>query len=68
MRDAGRCPVIFIDPAPALERDGVTEGAAFDFTLKRINPKINDPQVCLNWEVVDFTVPATRDPHLPRLE
>ncbi len=53
VRDDGKCPVISIEPDPALERNGVTEGGAFDFTLKRINPKINDRKVRLNWEVVD---------------
>ena len=53
VRDDGKCPVISIDPDPALERDGVTEGGTFDFTLKRVSPKINDRKVRLNWEVVD---------------
>ncbi|MCY4278362.1 MAG: hypothetical protein OXE81_11105, partial [Gammaproteobacteria bacterium] len=53
VRDAGPCPTISIEPDAALERDGVTEGGAFDFTLKRIFPKLNDPEVRLNWEVVD---------------
>ena len=53
VRDDGKCPVISIDPGPALERDGVTEGGTFDFTLKRVSPKINDRKVRLNWEVVD---------------
>ena len=53
VKDAGPCPTISIDPDAALERDGVAEGGAFDFTLKRINPRRNDPKVTLNWEVVD---------------
>ncbi len=53
VRDDGKCPVISIDPDPALERDGVTEGGTFDFTLKRVSPKNNDRKVRLNWEVVD---------------
>ena len=64
VRDAGPCPVISIDPDPALERDGVTEGGAFDFTLKRISPKINDPGVRLNWEIVES---SARD-FLPAVE
>ena len=53
VRDAGPCPVISIEPDAALERDGVTEGGAFGFTLKRINPNNDDPGVELNWEIVD---------------
>ncbi|MCY4341817.1 MAG: hypothetical protein OXE48_10735, partial [Gammaproteobacteria bacterium] len=53
VKDAGPCATISIDLDAALERDGVTEGGAFDFTLKRVGPKLNDPAVRLNWEVAD---------------
>ena len=53
VRDAGPCSTISIDPDQALERDGITEGGALDATLKRVSPKLNEPKVTLNWEVVD---------------
>ena len=53
VKDAGPCATISIDPGWGIELYGITEGGAFDFTLRRINPSNNDPAVRLNWEVVD---------------
>jgi len=71
VRDDGPCSTISIDPDPALERDGVTEGGVFDFTLRRVNPINNEPQVRLNWEVVDDgsldVLPAAQEGPVPIL-
>ena len=48
VKDAGPCATISIDPGWGIERYGITEGGAFDFTLRRINPSNNDPAVRLN--------------------